>query len=106
MSQGTVSWDDIKFTVYDYSIAVNWHEIGAVYIFVWRNSSITWDALYVGQTENLRERLDGHEKLDAAIRLGLNQIHVCPEDSQRVRLAMESRLIERYRPPLNQSPGG
>jgi len=104
MARRTVSWCDLRFTVYD-SITVNWREVGAVYIFV-RHYLGTWKMLYVGQTENLKERLPKHEKRKAALGLGFNQIHVFLENSEKARLAMESRLIKRYRPPLNQRQGG
>jgi len=96
-----VWWDDLEFKVYDPSVT-SWNEVGAVYIFV-RHLQDEWYAQYVGQTENLKERLRRHDRLREAIQRGANQIHARTEQVEWTRLNIESRLIQRYRPPLNLS---
>ena len=96
-----VWWDDLEFKVYDPSVTA-WNEVGAVYIFV-RHVQEEWYAEYVGQTENLKKRLSDHDKWGEAFSRGVNQVHARTEQVEWTRLNVESRLIQRYRPPLNLS---
>lgn len=74
-----------------------------IYIFAKRHEYLDeWEALYIGESDSLRTRLSGHEKLDDAIDLGLTHIHVMyVADTGDVRRQIEQSLIARYRPPLN-----
>ena len=65
-----------------------------------------WEAIYIGQSENLSQRLADHEKEAEAIRLGATHIHAhTSSPDEDVRRAEESDLIAGLRPPCNERPG-
>lgn len=89
--------------------ASEWNALGgsAVYMFCRRerNGSIT--ILYIGECENLSDRIGPrHEKWAPAVRLGMTEVHVhLLAHTRQERLAVETRLRRQYPTPLNeQSP--
>ncbi len=61
--------------------------------------------MYLGRAERLDRRLSGHEKLDRAKRLGANElwVHQPMVGDPIPYWQVESRLIKRYSPPLNEN---
>jgi excinuclease UvrABC nuclease subunit len=61
--------------------------------------------MYMGRAERLDRRLSGHEKLDRAKRLGANElwVHQPMVGDPIPYWQVESRLIKRYSPPLNEN---
>lgn len=75
---------------------------GANYIMVQRLSDGSRKPIYVGQSENLRDRLPRHEKLLAAQLLGATELHVhvlAQTDAERFRI--ETDLRHGHPAPLN-----
>jgi hypothetical protein len=72
------------------------------YAFVKQVPNGNFTILYFGETDNLRERISNHEKLDDAKRLGMTHImaHTTPAGAT-ARLAEEADLIQKWQPPLN-----
>lgn len=88
-----------KFVVFDPSR--RWPtEAGGVYVFARPAPGSTWIPLYVGQTRNLANRLAKHEKWSEAERYGATHIHVREVPHPARRSALESDLIESFRPLL------
>lgn len=79
----------------------NWRAVGGLYIFA-RRLATRWHPLYIGQTENFRNRLTNHQNLWAAKRLGMTHIHVCRLDNVGDRVVQEAQLIRILNPPLNK----
>jgi len=48
----------------------------ANYVFVRRDPWGSVTPIYIGQTTDLQSRMREHEKFDAALRLGANELHV------------------------------
>ena len=94
-----VKWWNWDFTVYEHSS--DWNEVAGIYIFAGLNSVGRWEALYIGSTESLAERLPNHEKWPEAVRLGATHIHARVESQVATRQAIERILIQNYRPHLN-----
>ena len=92
-----------SFGVYPYD--TTWKEIGAVYVVTKRtvqpNGSGTHDFIYVGQTDNLKERHTGHHKADCFTRRGANCLCALVEESEETRLAIETDLIAGHTWPCN-----
>lgn len=57
--------------------------------------------LYVGQTDDLSSRFDGHHKQRCFDRNGKTHIAIMREDSEKNRLRIESDLITKYTPTCN-----
>ena len=92
------SSEKYDFTAYTTDTAFN--EVGAVYIFTKRENS-RYTPLYIGQTDNLKERIPNHEKWPCVRRNGVNSICVLSDSSQSSRLQTESDLLDKRNPPCN-----
>ena len=77
------------------------------YIFA-KESPIGWNAVYVGETFNLREQLTSlyaHPKYECALRRGMTHIHIHVNNrGADDRKREEFDIIARYRPECNTSP--
>lgn len=89
-----VSGDNYSFKVYDVDIKFT-DEISVIYCFAKQD-----EILYVGQTENLQQRMRDHEKLPLAKKLGCKYILVMetPEDELN---SVELDIAAYYNPQLN-----
>jgi hypothetical protein len=81
------------------------HGINAVagnYAFVKHLPSGKFVPLYFGESEDLQDRIPGHELWREALRLGATHVmaHTTPAGEQ-ARLDEERDLIQRWNPPLN-----
>ncbi len=102
-------WFGSEFTVYQYG-SDDLPDAGGVYILAKRmigtvGSVLTgtheWEVLYVGKAEkSFRDRLDDHEKLPDALKLGLTHVHV-REAGTIAQTFLEDSLIRELQPPLN-----
>ena len=78
---------------------------GANYVMVQRLADGKRKAIYVGQSENLRDRLPRHEKLFAARLLGATELHIhmlAKTDAERFRI--ETDIRNGHPAPLNEQP--
>lgn len=72
-----------------------------------KNNSGYWSPCYIGQTENLGDRLENHEKEACAKRNGATHIHVHGNGSgEKARKAEEKDLILKWQPPCNDQHVG
>jgi len=72
------------------------------YIFAKETKPRTWEAVYIGQTDDLSERFDNHHKMPCIHRNGATHIHThesSPDES--VRQAEETDLIQYNHPICN-----
>jgi hypothetical protein len=75
----------------------------AVYIMAnWQAAEGKWRPIYIGQSGDLGTRIDQHEKLTRAIRLGARHllVHVFA-GTDVARLTVETDLRRAWNPPLN-----
>lgn len=94
------------YPMYAYPIGTIHMPVSGVYIFCRESSSGLWTALYVGEAEDINARigngLSQHHKADACIRAGAT--HICTRvvsGARSVRLAVETDLRQKYKPPHN-----
>lgn len=84
------------FEVYPYNS--QWNEVAAVYVVTKRTPKTggggSHTNIYVGQTDNLKERHSGHHKEDCFKSEGANCLSVLREDSEEKRLDIESDILE------------
>lgn len=98
-------WKGESRRVYQYEIYSIWHEFPAVagnYIYAKElvPGSGCWSPIYIGQTANLSERFDDHNKMQCILAHS-TRIHVHENGDERLRLAEENDIIENYNPPCN-----
>lgn len=105
MAEATILWTGQSGTKYQYWI----HPVGqdfvdkpGNYIFAKETTPGHWQPVYIGQTNSLKTRLPGHEKLSCAMRNGATHVHAHTSGGENERLAEERDLIIRWSPPCNQ----
>lgn len=89
------------YEYYVYPIGSNFKEESGNYIFCKLNAAGQWAPQYIGQTNNLNQRLGAHEKEACAKRNGATHIHARLNSTEAARLAEEKDLIQHYNPPCN-----
>lgn len=57
--------------------------------------------VYFGESKNVADRLDGHEKEDCFKNHGANCVSVHADSDEQPRLNKEADLIANYDPPCN-----
>ncbi|MCF7734222.1 MAG: hypothetical protein K9M98_02740 [Cephaloticoccus sp.] len=89
-----------KFGVYPYD--TEWKEIGAVYVVSRRDNGGNHTFIYVGRTDNLKERHGNHHQADCFKRHNRNCLCVLVEQSQARRIAIEADLLASRIWPCNE----
>jgi hypothetical protein len=96
------SGNEYPFNVYTFD--TNFSEVGAVYIVTKRiKSEETYNHsfIYIGQTDNLKERFTNHHKQTCFEKNNANCICTHQEDNEKTRLVVESDLINANNTPCN-----
>lgn len=102
-----IKWQGESGKQYDYwvyPITTTFKDEPGNYIYAKRNSAGNWQAVYIGQTSSLSQRLASHEKEQSVIRHG-GATHILAHLSVNAlaRRAEETDLIRRYNPPFNET---
>ena len=92
--------ETLEFTTFE-ALNTNWNEVAGLYIFASITKENRWRALYVGQADSFKDRLDNHERWAEAQRLGAKHVHALPIPQQANRDNLEKMLIQNLQPPLN-----
>lgn len=71
-----------------------------VFLFAGHNNR-RWNAVYVGETTDIRSRAPGHESLPEALMLGATHVHLAIIEDPDVRQSIADRLVFMYGPALN-----
>lgn len=101
----TCSWPGKSGKSYKYyvsPIGATFQEKGGNYIFCKLNTAGRWTPQYIGQTDNLKERLVDHDKEACAKRNGATHIHQHLNAREADRLAEEKDLIHNFNPRCNK----
>jgi hypothetical protein len=84
-----------------YPIGTTFNQVPGNYIFCKLNAYGQWVPQYIGQSNNLGQRLGDHEKETCAKRNGATHIHAHVNQIEDDRLREEKDLIEYHNPPCN-----
>ena len=87
-----------------YSFDTSFTEIEAVYIVTNRQKTLDsyfHDLIYIGQTDNLKERFENHHKANCFEENKANTICVHQEATEKIRLLIEEDLIKGNHTPCN-----
>ena len=94
-----VSGSKWQFEVYP--LSTTWNHVPSVYVVARLTPERRYAILYVGQTEDIADRLSNHHKEHCFRRNGWTHILVHQESSERTRRLIEADLIQKYRPACN-----
>ncbi len=101
----TINWSGksgTEYTYWIYSIETTFKDGPGNYIFAKETRPGFWSACYIGQSQNLGDRLSNHEKETCAKRYGATHIHVHSNgNGETARRDEEKDLILRQQPPCN-----
>jgi predicted GIY-YIG superfamily endonuclease len=94
------SGDQYTFKYYDFS--GSWNEVAGVYIVArYNQASNKIYAIYVGETDNLKERMSNHHKQDCFDKNKANILCWLGMANQQSRLKAETDLIRGLNTPCN-----
>lgn len=86
-----------------YPMDTSFKAIPGNYIFAKKTSLGKWTPVYIGETDNLAERLPNHEKLPCVKKNGGTHIHVhTTSGGTDARRAEEADLLANFNPPCNK----
>jgi hypothetical protein len=103
-----VTFTGASRTLYEftaYSLDTIFKAIGAVYIFTKRtvhDDRGSHERLYIGQTSDLSERFENHEKWPCISEYSVNCICVHPESNEQTRINIETDLRNNNDIPCNK----
>lgn len=101
-----VNWIGESGMVYLYEVFpldTEFRPLPGNYIYAGRAETGEWVPLYIGQTRDMHQRLEGHEKLQPAIANGATHIHMhFDQKGQATRCSEERDLIVRWQPVCNE----
>lgn len=102
----TINWAGQSGKTYKhwiYPIGTPFAESPGNYVFARETKPGHWVPCYIGQTENLNQRLGNHEKEACAKRMGATHIHAHTNSGgETLRRAEEKDLIAKWKPPCNE----
>jgi predicted GIY-YIG superfamily endonuclease len=107
MSNGPdIHWEGQSGAKYGYWIAplnAPFKEQPGNYIFAYENRPGYWTPVYIGQTNNLKRRLENHSEDECARRNGATHIHThISSSNENVRKQEEKDLVRKWSPPCNE----
>jgi hypothetical protein len=101
----TIVWSGLSgknYKYWIYPIGTSFKKESGNYIFAKESKPGFWSPCYIGQTDNLDQRLADHEKETCAKRNGATHIHVhLTSGGEVVRRAEERDLILKWKAPCN-----
>jgi hypothetical protein len=104
MAEVTIEWPGESGKTYRYFIAPMGTPLkaeGGNYIFSKETKPGTWTPIYIGQTGDLNIRFDNHHKADCIRNAGATHIHQHLSGDEKSRLAEETDLVRKWKPPCN-----
>jgi len=91
-----------EYKYWIYPIGTAFKAVPGNYIFAKQTKPNTWTPVYVGETDNLDERLANHEKMPCVKRNGGTHVHAhACSDSVPIRQAEEADIMEKFKPTCN-----
>jgi hypothetical protein len=94
------SGKDYQYEIYPIDTA--FRPLPGNYIYARQDETGNWIPLYVAQTRDMHQRLEGHEKLQDSVEAGATHIHIhYTQAGQASRCSEEHDLVERWAPQCN-----
>ncbi len=105
-SNSSVNWPGQSGKEYAYEVYpldTVFQALPGNYIYAGQAEDGTWVPIYIAQTRDMHQRLEGHVRLDDAVQNGATYIHAhyC-QAGQAARCTEERDLILRWQPVCNE----
>ncbi len=85
-----------------FPIDASFRPLPGIYIYAKQLSDGDWSPIYIAQTRDLHQRLEGHVKLQDAVNNGATHLHAHYDTAgQSARCTEEHDLIQRWHPVCN-----
>ena len=88
-----------------YPLGTDFYPLSGVYIFCRQIASGNWEALYVGETQSFKQRLNtginSHDGFLRSLRVGATHVAVLPVTGDSQRLGVETDLRHGLKPSAN-----
>jgi hypothetical protein len=86
-----------------YPFATSFRPLPGNYIYAQQTEDGQWIPLYIAQTRDLHQRLEGHVSVDDAVARGATHLHAhyC-SSGQAARCTEERDLIQQWQPVCNE----
>jgi hypothetical protein len=101
-----VSWVGASgkhYPYHAYPITTSFRAMPGNFIYAKRDEAGTWIPVYIAQTRDLHQRLEGHVLVETAREHGATHIHAHYDTAgQATRCREERDLIERWHPSCNE----
>ena len=101
-----INWEGQSGKQYQYeifAIDTSFRALPGNFIYAQQAEDGSWVPIYIAQTRDMHQRLEGHVSMDDAVANGATHIHAhyC-EKGQAARCTEERDLILRWRPACNE----
>lgn len=104
-NDNTITWEGESGNNYKYwilPIDSSFKDEPGNYIFAKETEPNTWVAVYIGQTDSLKKRLENHNEDSCVQRNGATHIHAHTNSSgEDARKSEEQDLIPKWKPTCN-----
>lgn len=105
-SSALIGWPGRSGKEYSYEIFpldASFQPLPGNYIYAKQNEEGQWVPIYIAQTRDLHQRLEGHVRLDDAVQNGATHLHAhyCAA-GQAARCSEERDLLLRWQPVCNE----
>ncbi len=85
-----------------YPITTPFRPLPGNFIYAMQDAEGQWIPIYIAQSRDLHQRLEGHVSVDGAIQHGATHVHAHYDVAgQAARCAEERDLVERWHPSCN-----
>ena len=105
MAERIIKWDGRsgkEYKYWIYKIGVSFESIPANYCFAEEPKPNHWRPIYFGETEDISERFDDHNKIGCIREQGATHIPVHKSNRDKeARCAEETDLINKWQPKCN-----
>lgn len=101
----TVTWNlnnGVSYSYEPYALDASFNAVPGNYVFARQNQNGSYSAIYIGETDNLKERHENHEKRPCALKNGATHILARRNDGgQAVRRKEQDEMIAYCQPVCN-----
>jgi hypothetical protein len=86
-----------------YAVDTAFRPLPGIYIYAKQSEDGSWIPIYIAQTRDLHQRLEGHVKREDAMANGATHLHAHYDTAgQAARCTEERDLIQRWQPVCNE----